>query len=293
MHLSQRLGREVLLKLETQQPVGAFKIRPALNSILSDLERCRSRGVVTNSSGNFAQAVAYAATRLDVDSAIVMMRGASVFKRERTRRFGGGVVLCDDSYSARFDTTERIRKESGRVPVHPFNSVATIAGNGTLGMELMDQTDGDFAMFVPVSGGGLIAGASLAVKAARPGCKVFGVQALANPATKRSLDTGRPVRTVPAPSLADALSVPEPGSATFPIIQRLVEDVILVSEPEIVSSIRTLALEQKLVVEAGGAVSVAAALKNPPSGDSPIVCVLSGGNIDPALLASILGESSD
>ncbi len=290
--LSRKLGRNVLLKLESQQPVGAFKVRPALNSILATLEPCRASGIVTNSSGNFAQAAAFAASRLGVDAAIVMMRGASPFKRERTRQFGGNVVLCDDTFAARAETTERIRKETGRLPVHPFDSVESIAGNGTLGLELLDQIEGDFRLYVPVSGGGLIAGTSLAVKAGRPGCRIFGVQAQANPAAKRSLEQGRPVRTIPSPSLADALTVPQPGSNTFPIIQQLVEDVLLVSEPEMVNAIRSLALEQKLVVEAGGAAPVAAAASSHEPDDAlPIVCVVSGGNIDPALLRSILRES--
>ena len=290
--LSRELGRTVLLKLESQQPVGAFKVRPALNSILASLDQCRASGIVTNSSGNFAQAVAFAATQLGVDATVVMMKDASAFKRERTRRFGGRVVLCDNTFASRSETTERIREEDGRLAVHPFDSTESIAGNGTLGLELLEQIQGDFALFVPVSGGGLIAGASLAVKAGRPGCRIFGVQARANPATKRSLEQGRRVRGVPSPSLADALTVPEPGSNTFPIIQGLVEDVFLVSESEIAATIRLLALEQKLVVEAGGAVSVAAAASwQERDNGLPLVCVVSGGNIEPALLRSILRES--
>ena len=290
--LSRELGRTVLLKLESQQPVGAFKVRPALNSILACIDECRESGIVTNSSGNFAQAVAFAATELGVDATVVMMKGASAFKRERTRRFGGRVVLCDNTFSARAETTDRIREEGGRLAVHPFDSIESIAGNGTLGLELLDQIEGDFALFVPVSGGGLIAGTALAVKAGRPGCRIFGVQALANPATKRSLEQGRRVRGIPSPSLADALTVPEPGSNTFPIIQELVEDVFLVSESDIAATIRLLALEQKLVVEAGGAVSVAAAVSWRESDDQlPLVCVVSGGNIDPTQLRSILRGS--
>ena len=289
-YLSRKLQRPVLLKLESQQPVGAFKVRPAFNSILADLRECRSAGIVTNSSGNFAQAVAFAASRLDVDASIVMMKGASAFKRERTRRFGGTVVLCEDTFASRFETTERIRRESGRLLVHPYNSPQSIAGNGTLGLELLDQTEGDFTLFVPISGGGLIAGTALAVKAARPDCRIFGVQALANPSMKQSLEQGRPIRTEPGPSLADALTVPQPGSSTFPIVQQLVEDVLLVSEAAMEDSIRLMALEQKLVVEAGGAVSIAAALAAQPSNRNvPIVCVVSGGNIESAQLQSVLG----
>lgn len=290
-YLSKTLGRRVLLKLESMQPVGAFKVRPAFNSILAHLEHAKDAGVVTNSSGNFAQAVAYAASRLGVDSAIVMMRGASRFKRDRTSRFGGNVVLCEDSFNDRFETTQRVQRESGRLLVHPFNSVETIAGDGTLGLELLHQVEGAFDLFVPISGGGLISGIALAVKAARPECRVIGAQAAANPSTQRSLEAGRPVRLVPSKSLADALTVPEPGSNTFPIIRKHVESVELVDEESMKSTVRTLAVEDKLVVEAGAAVSVAAALAQPTAdGNRPLVCVISGGNIDPATLTSILGN---
>ena len=289
-HLSAVLQRPVWLKLESVQPVGAFKVRPAFNSILAHLQLSREAGVVTNSSGNFAQAVAYAASTLDVDSTIVMMQGASAFKRDRTRGFGGNVVLCEDSFASRFETTERIRRESGRLLVHPFDSTETIAGDGTLGRELLAQINGDFCLFVPISGGGLIAGTALAVKAARPGCRIVGVQAAANPSMKRSLAHGKRMRTDPQNSMADALTVPEPGINTFPIVQQLVDDVHLVSEAGMASAIRDLALQDKQVVEAGAAVSVAAAIDHAPRQGSglPIVCVLSGGNIAPAALSSIL-----
>ncbi len=292
--LSLKTHREVYLKLESQQPVGAFKVRPALNSILANLEECRSRGVVTNSSGNFAQAVAFAASTLGVDAAIVMMEGASKFKRDRTRSFGGTVVLCDNTFESRSQTTERIQTETGRILVHPFDSHESIAGNGTLGVELLEQIQGDFTLFVPISGGGLIAGTALGVKAARPGCRIYGVQALANPSMKRSLEAGRPVRTVPSPSIADALTVPRPGANTFPVIQELVEEVLLISEDKMESAIRMLAIEQKLVVEAGGAVSAAAALEHTDRhGSEPIVCVISGGNIDPNTFRGVLSGRSD
>ncbi len=287
--LSRAIGRDVYLKLESQQPVGAFKVRPALNSMLSDLEGCRSRGVVTNSSGNFAQAVAFAASTLGIDASIVMMEGASQFKRDRTRSFGGTVVLCENTFESRSQTTDRIQAETGRILLHPFDSRESIAGNGTLGLEILNQLKGEFTLFVPVSGGGLIAGSALAIKATRPACRIYGVQACANPAMKRSLQAGRPVSTTPAASIADALSVPKPGRNTFPIIRRLVQDVLLISEEHMRSAIRTLAVEQKLVVEAGGAVSVAAALRHPDRlRNEPVVCVISGGNIDPIEFRQLL-----
>ncbi len=292
-HLSTKIGRPVWLKLESLQPTGAFKVRAAFNSILSDLEANRASGVVTNSSGNFAQAVAYAATALEVESTIVMMRSASPFKRERTERFGGRVAVCEDSFAARAEMTDRIAAESGRRRVHPFDTAETIAGNGTLGRELLAQIDGEFEVYVPISGGGLISGTTLAVMDGRPGCRVIGVQATANPAMRRSLDAGRRIRSNPAPSLADALTVPRPGRLTFPIISRLVKRVDLVEEHAMASSIRTLAIEEKLVVEAGAAVTVAAALAAESNSQPiPVVCVLSGGNIDPATLQAILAAGN-
>ena len=292
--LSRELRRDVFLKLESLQPVGAFKVRPAFNGILANLQECRAAGVVTNSSGNFAQAVAFAATRLGVDSCIVMMRGASEFKRRRTEAFGGKVVVCDNSFRSRAETTERIRKESGRIALHPFDSRESIAGNATLGLELLDQIGEDFTLLAPISGGGLIAGTALAVKLGRPDCRIRGVQAQANPSMERSLEADRRVLTEPSASLADALTVPRPGRNTFAIVRALVDDVALVGEEAMRSAIRLLAIEEKLVVEAGGAVSVAAALSAPrEAGDGPLVCVVSGGNIEPSLLREILWEPGE
>lgn len=288
--LSEELGRPVLLKLESFQPIGAFKVRPALNSILARLEECRERGVIANSSGNFAQAVAYSASRNGVDALIVMMRSASRFKRERTRAFGGSVVLCEDSFEARFEMTEKLRSETGRLLLHPYDSVETISGDATLGVELAAQLNGDFDVFVPISGGGLIAGTALAVKAASPGCRVFGAQAEKNPATKLSLEARQRVRAPPARSLADALTVLVPGARTFPIIQQHVEDVLLVSEEGLAAEVRWLAEHQKIVAEPGGAASVAAARLAPRAPARPAVCVISGGNISGTLLQRLLQD---
>ena len=289
--LSALTGRRVLLKLETQQPTGAFKVRPALNAMLSRLEQARARGVVASSSGNFAQAAAWAATRLGVSSQIVMMRGASAYKRERTQAYGGEVVLCDDTYESRWETTYRLERESGRLLLHPYDAVETIAGDGVIGLELLDQLEGDFIAVVPISGGGLISGIATALKESRPGCRLIGVQPTANPSMRDSLRAGRRVQVDPAPSLADALTVAMPGEKTFAIVQRYVDSVTLVSEEEMIAAVRRLALDQKLVVEPGGAVGVAALLSGKlECDDRPVVCVLSGGNIEPAKLVRLLAE---
>ncbi len=288
-YLTSRLGHAVWLKAETQQPTGSFKVRPAFNSMLANEARAREAGVVTSSSGNFAQAVAFAATKLSIDAQIVMMEGASEFKRERTRQFGGNVVLCDNTFDARWETTFRIQRESGRLLVHPYDSAETIAGDGTLGLELATQFPEMFTVLVPISGGGLISGIASALKAVRPECRIVGVQPEANPSMKVSFENGERVGVQPGKSLADALSVAMPGESTFAVVKQLVDSVVLVSETEIQRAVRLLALEQKLIVEPGGAVSVAALLGGAVGSEGgPVVCVLSGGNVHPTVLTAIL-----
>jgi threonine dehydratase len=288
-----RPGRgKVWLKLESLQPTGAFKVRPAFNAILTHLEQARRAGVVTSSSGNFAQATAYAARELGVDAQIVMMRGASPFKIERTRQFGGDVVLCEDTFESRWETTFRIQRESGRLLLHPYDSEETIAGDGTIGLELLEDLESDFCVVVPVSGGGLVAGIAAAVKAFRPACRVIGVQPEANPSMAESKRQGSRV-TVPAlGSMADALSVLTPGELTFEIVRELVDDVVLVEEDEFAAAVRLLAEEQKLVAEPGGAAAVAAWMAGKVDNRGlDVVCIVSGGNIVPAKFAGLLQQA--
>ncbi len=288
-YFSRRLGAPAALKLETQQPTGSFKVRPALNGMLSSLDEARSRGVVTSSSGNFAQAVAWAAARLNVDAQVVMMSGASAFKRERTRAYGATVVDCENTFAARWETTHRIVRETGRLLLHPYDADETVSGDGVIGLELLDQLDGDFCVLVPISGGGLIGGIAAAVKQSRPGCRVIGVQAHAGPSMRLSLDEGRLATTDPKPSWADALLVATPGERGFELVRRYVDDVVLVSEEEIAEAVRLLAVEQKLVVEGGGAVGVAALLAGKAEfAGLPPVCILSGGNVLPGKLSDAL-----
>ena len=287
--LSSRAHGRVWLKLETQQPTNSFKVRPALNGMLAQLDEARERGVVTSSSGNYAQAVAYAARALDVDAQIVMMRKSSPLKVERTRQLGGGVIFCENTFQDRWKTVFRIQDETGRLLLHPFDSEETIAGDGTVGLELVEQIESDFCVVVPVSGGGLIAGIAAVVKTLRPGCHVIGVQPAANPSMSLSVEQGRRVTVTPGPTLADALTVATPGERTFEIVRRCVDQVLLVEEQKIIEGVRTLAEEQKLVVEPGGAVGAAALLSNKiDTGNPDVVLILSGGNILPSKLAELL-----
>src|SRR5712692_5045128 len=171
--LSRFAGRNVWLKLETQQPTGSFKVRPALNGALVHREAAAA-GVLASSSGNFAQGVAYAARELGLDAQIVMMSNSSPYKIAQTEALGANVVLCGNTFEERWETTYRLQRETGRVLLHPYDSPETIAGDGTLGLELIEQLPGDFTVLVPVSGGGLISGVASAVKLSRPACRVIG-----------------------------------------------------------------------------------------------------------------------
>ena len=282
-------GRKVWLKLETQQPTGSFKMRPALNGALAHLEECRLHGVVTSSSGNFAQAVAYASRELGLDVQIVMTAGSSLYKIAQTEALGGKVVLCGNSFEERWETTHRIVRETGRVLLHPYDSPETIAGDGTVGLELLEQLPGEFTVVVPVSGGGLIAGIATAIKLKRPGCVVVGVQPEANGSLYRSLEAGRRVNVGPIQTIADALVASMPGERAFEIAHQRVDRVVLVSEEEIAEAVRRLATEQKIVAEPGGAVGVAALLSGKLSaGAGDVVCIVSGGNVMASTLARLL-----
>lgn len=282
----------LLLKLESLQPTGAFKVRPAMNSLLADLDRAKRKGVVTSSSGNFAQAVAWAATRLGVDAQIVMQRAASDFKRDRTRNFGGTVIPCDNTMEARAEATRRIVEETGRLLVHPYDSDETLAGDATVGLELLDQMDGDFCVVAPISGGGLIGGIAAAVKQKRPGCRVIGVQPEANPSMHASLDADQRTSVAARPSVADALVVSKPGERGFRVAQQYVDDVVLVSDDQMIDAVRELAVQAKVVAEAGGAAAVAAVQSQKIlTGDLPIVCIVSGGNVEPTKFAAWLADA--
>ncbi len=280
---------KVWLKLETQQPTGAFKVRPAFNGLIAHLDEARAKGVIASSSGNFAQAVAYAARTFGVSAQIVMPSHTSPYKIERTRLFGGEVVLSEPSFEARWELTHKLQRETGRVLLHPYDSLETIAGDATLAEELLEQLPGNFRVVVGGSGGGMLAGISAVLKRARPGCRVVGVQPAGNGSLSRSFQAGKLVKAESIATIADALTASAPGENTFSLIRRFVDEVVNVEEDEIRTAVRTLALEQKLVVEPGGAVGVAALLAGklgPWAGDT--ICILSGGNIEPAKFAAMI-----
>jgi len=274
---------DVKLKTENLQMTGSFKIRAAFNqiSLLSDEEK--HRGIVTSSSGNFAQAAAYAAKTLGVTAKVVMMKSSSPIKAHRTLSYGAEVVFCEDQFEARGKMVAHIQRAESRVPVHPYDHPLAIAGNGTIALEVMDHWKEVENIVAPVSGGGLISGIALAAKARNPQVRIWGVQPEGSNATCLSFRAGKAISIDHAHTVADGLMVTRPGALTLPIIQALVEDVVTVKEDSILAAVRWLLLEEKLVVEPSGAVPLAAVLEGKvPSRATTLV--LSGGNISPELL---------
>lgn len=288
--LSERVGREVYLKLETQQPTGAFKVRAAFNAILVQLQEAKRRGVVASSSGNYAQAVSYAAHRLGVKAAIIMTEDSSPFKIERTRAWGAEVILCAPDFESRFTTVEKIRQERGSLVLHPFDSEETIAGNSTVALELLEQLPNQaFTLFCPASGGGLISGIAQVLKSERSDIQIVGVQPEKNSAILKSLQAGSRLNVGKVHTVADALVASTPGERTFDIIRNQVDRFTSVTEDEILQAVLVLFLEQKLVVEPGGAVSVAALIKESTQVSTrSCICILSGGNIEPSRIQKIM-----
>jgi threonine dehydratase len=277
------------LKLETEQPTNSFKVRPAFNGILAHLELAKAKGVLASSSGNFAQAVAFAAKTLGVNAMIVMPSITSEFKINRTRELGAEVLISGPSFKERWALTEKVQKETGRHLLHPYDSVETIAGDGTLALELLDSITGPFCVVVPVSGGGLISGITLALKLFRPECRIIGVQPERNGSMRRSIEADKRVNVGNVQTIADALVASMPGERTFEVVKNQVDELILLNEDEIKEGVRYLATNEKLTVEPGGAIGVAAKLADKlPSQNLKYVFILSGGNISPSVLKNLL-----
>jgi threonine dehydratase len=304
----------LLIKPESLQPTGAFKLRGAYNAVYAvtrDLNSCAvPAGVVAHSSGNHGFAVAYAARLLGISAAIVVPENAPAVKTDAIASAGAELVRVEPTLAARVAATEEIARVRGFHPVAPFDDRDVIAGQGTIGLEIAeDFTTGPSqgakppaAVLVPVSGGGLISGIAVAVKALLPGTRVIGVEPELAADARDSLRAGTRVAWTPAQTgrtKADALRVEEVGELNFPHIQAYVDDIVTVSEDEMLDAIRRLARQARLIAEPGGAVAVAAALYRDASElgitsatEQPVVAVLSGGNIDPTLLTEILQTES-
>jgi len=293
--LNDRLGHRVLIKPETLQRVGAFKFRGAYNRLVQLTDAQKASGVVAFSSGNHAQGVALAARLLGIPALIVMPADAPAVKVEATRGYGAEIRLYDRLTEDRVAIAAEIAAQRGAVVVPAFDDLDIIAGQGTVGLEMVAQAKALGVVFdvviCPVGGGGLMAGLSTAVKALSPATAVVGVEPQGFDDTLRSLQAGsRQTLKLTTRSLCDALESPAPGELTFPVLQKTVADIAVVSDAEVAAAMRYAFSTLKLVVEPGGAVGLAALLagKVKHLGDHGAGLVLSGGNVDPALFAEIL-----
>ncbi len=285
-------GYSLFFKCENLQRAGSFKIRGALNKLLTLSDRDRARGVVTFSSGNHAQGVALAARMVGTSAVIVMPSDAPRLKLAATRGYGGEVVLYDRKTEDREAIAHRLVAESGRVLVPPYDDPAIMAGQGTAALELLEDVPVLDALLTPVGGGGLMAGCSTVAKAMDRATRLFGVEADTANDTWLSLQKGERVTIPPPPTIADGIRNLSPGELTFPVLQKNLEGILLVSDQEIIEAVRFLLLRAKLLVEPTGAVPAAAILagKLPLPKGSRVGVILSGGNVDPGTLAGLLRE---
>jgi threonine dehydratase len=286
--LSAKVGGPVLLKLENLQRAGSFKARGAYVRIARLTEEERARGVVAASAGNHAQGVALAATLLGCKSVVFMPEGAPLPKVAATRAYGAEVVFGGPGVDACLAAAKAYARDNGAVFIHPFDHPDVVAGQGTVGLEILEQYPDVRTIVVPVGGGGLIAGIAAAVKELRPDVRVIGVQAERAAAFPPSLAAGRPVAVEPAGTMADGIAVGRPGDLTFELVSKFVDSVVTVSEETLSQALLNCLERSKQVVEPAGAVGVAALLDRPQMFEPPVVTVLSGGNIDPLLLSKVL-----
>jgi threonine dehydratase len=287
--LSDAVGGEIWLKLETQHPTGSFKERGALNKLLTLNPNERGAGVVAMSAGNHAQGVAYHARRLGIPATIVMPEGTPFTKIDRTESLGATVVLEGDSLIAARRAADALANDKGLVPVHPYDDPAVIAGQGTIALEMLaDQPELD-TLIVPIGGGGLVSGIAVATKALRPQIEIVGVQSALYPAMIDALNGKPPDTAAAGATLAEGIAVKEPGQLTRRVVAALVADILLADDTQIEAAIEHLVDREKLVVEGAGAAGVAALLANPKRFRGKRVgIVITGGNIDARLLASVL-----
>ena len=288
---SPNLGRDfsMYLKTENLQLTGSFKLRGAYYKISQLSEEQRAAGIIACSAGNHAQGVALAASRMGIKSIVCMPDGAPISKVEATKALGAEVCLVKGAYDDAYAHACKLQEETGMTFIHPFNDDEVIAGQGTIGLEILDQLADVDAVICPIGGGGLISGVAYAINNLNPDVKVYGVQAENAPSMAESVRQGAPITLDTVQTFADGIAVKHPGDTTFEIVQKYVDQVVTVSEDEIAAAILALIEKQKLIAEGAGAVSVAAAMfgKLPIQGKK-VVCIVSGGNIDVNILSRVI-----
>lgn len=279
------------LKPENLQITGSFKVRGAGYMISTLPEEAKEKGVIACSAGNHAQGVALSATKLGIKSLICLPDSAPISKIEATKGYGADVCLVRGCYDDAYQRALELREEKGYVFVHPFDDEYVIAGQGTIGLEIIHELDDIDAVIVPVGGGGLISGVAFAIKSVRPSIKIYGVQAQGAPSMFESIRDGEIKCLDSVSTIADGIAVKQPGKNTFEIIRNYVDEIVTVSDDEIASAILALIEEQKMIAEGAGAAAVAAAMFNKlPIKGKNVVCVVSGGNIDVTSLSRVINR---
>ena len=279
----------VYLKPENLQLTGSFKVRGSGYMISQLSEEEKARGVIACSAGNHAQGVALAATKYGIKSLICLPDGAPISKVEATKGYGADVCLVKGVYDDAYKKALELRDEFGYTFVHPFDDERVIAGQGTIGLEILSDLDDVDAVVVPIGGGGLIAGVACAIKKLKPNCKVYGVQAQGAPSMLNSVANKRIERLDSVSTIADGIAVKEPGVNTFELVNKYVDGIVTVTEDEICSAILALIEQHKMIAEGAGAVSVAAVMFNKvPVKGKNVVCIVSGGNIDVTILSRVI-----
>lgn len=286
--LSAEAGGPVLIKCENLQRTGSFKARGAYVRISRLSEEERARGVVAASAGNHAQGVALAAQQLGIRATVFMPEGAPIPKERATRGYGADVVFHGTYLEDALVAAREFAERTGAVFIHPFDHLDVMAGQGTVGLEVLEQAPDLRTLLVPTGGGGLIAGMAVAVKALRPDVRIVGVQAAEAAAYPASLAAGAPQRLDRMRTMADGIAVGLPGDLTFAAVRDHVDEVVTVSEEAMSRAVLSLVERAKLVSEPAGAAAVAALLDHPQQWETPLVAVVSGGNVDPLLLGKII-----
>lgn len=284
---SNESENSVYIKPENLQITGAFKIRGAYNKLCTLTLSERKRGVIASSAGNHAQGVAYSAEKLGIAATIVMPKTTPLIKVEATKNYGATVILFGDCYDEAYTEAKRLEAENNYVFVHPFDDLDVMYGQGTIACEILEEIEDIDCILVPVGGGGLIGGIALAAKALKPSIKIIGVEPEGAKAMKESMDNKKIVNLETVRTIADGVAVKKPGNLTFEIIRNYVDEIVTVSDFDIMESFLLLLEKHKLIAEASGALSFAGLKKIQEKGKK-VACVLSGGNIDVVTISSMI-----
>lgn len=286
---SKESGNEVYIKPENLQITGAFKLRGALNKISKLSEDKKQKGLIASSAGNHAQGIAYAANKLGIKATIVMPETTPLIKVQATENYGAKVVLKGNVYDDAYEEARRLEKENGYIFVHPFDDLDVMAGQGTIALEIIEELNDVDAILVPIGGGGLISGIAVAAKALKPQIKIIGVQADGANPMKKSFDSGKLVSAETIDTIADGAAVKSPGEQTFKVVKEYVDEIVTVSDQELMDAVYILLEKHKLVAEATGAMSLAA-LNKLNFKCKKVVSIISGGNIDIVTMSAVLNH---